>query len=339
MTVQDRATQRAPFDPELVAAASGMLGDSPAPPLSADTLPEARRMMADMNPTCAEAIGDRDIGWEDRVIPGPAGGPDLTVTILRPDSARGDAPGFFNIHGGGMMLGDRFMDLTRLVGLIDEFGFVAVSVDYRLAPENPHPAPVEDCYAGLTWMVDNADSLGLAKSKVIVGGGSAGGGLSAGVSLLARDRGGPALAGQLLLCPMIDDHNDSISTVQYGDLGMWTRASNALGWRCLLGDDAGGDDVSPYAAPSRAPDVSGLPPAFVEVGAAEIFRQEDVEYCSRLWEAGVNTELHVWAGAYHGFDLFAPTSEVTAAALAARSSWIRRTLRDPERPDAAGGAQ
>ncbi|UJW31303.1 alpha/beta hydrolase [Saccharothrix sp. AJ9571] len=302
------------FDPELAEA----LRELPAgPPLSAESLPAVRRAMVEANLTCTEAIGDRDLVWTDHEVPGT----DVVVTVIKPRAPEPGAPGFYNIHGGGMVVDNRFADLPRLIPLIEEFGFVAVTVDYRLAPEHPHPAPIEDCYAGLTWMAANATELGFDPAKLVVGGGSAGGGLSAGIALLARDRGGPALAGQLLLCPMIDDRGTSASTVEFAGRGVWSRASNEFGWRSLLN---GGS--SPYAVPATATDLSGLPPAFIEVGAVEIFRDEDVDYARRLWLAGVPTELHVWAGAYHGFDRIAPDSEVSRAALATRSSWLRRTI-------------
>ncbi|MFI9456920.1 alpha/beta hydrolase [Amycolatopsis sp. NPDC052450] len=301
------------FDPELTAALEGL---PTGPPLGAGSLAGIRKAMADGNLSCAEAIGDRDLVWEDRQVPGTG----VVVTVVKPRDTQG-APGFYNIHGGGMVLDDRFADLPRMVALVEEFGFVAVTVDYRLAPEHPHPAPLEDCYAGLTWMVEHADELGFDPARLIVGGGSAGGGLSAGIALLARDRGGPALAGQLLLCPMIDSRNDSASTVEFAERGVWGRTANEFGWRSLLNGQ-----TSPYAVPATAEDLTGLPPAFIEVGAAEIFRDEDVDYARRLWQAGVPTELHVWAGAYHGFDRIAPDSEVTRAALAARASWLRRTI-------------
>lgn len=272
--------------------------------LSAETLPSIRASLR--NPTPEEAIGDRDIVWSDHVLDDG-----VVVTVLRPRLARPDAPGLYSIHGGGMVLDDRFADLPRLVALIEEFGFVCATVEYRLAPEHPHPAPLDDCYAGLVWF---ASTFGFA--QLIVGGGSAGGGLSAGVALLARDRSGPALAGQLLLCPMLDDR----TAADLPDL-VWTREANDFGWRSLLNGQ-----TSPYAAPARMAELSGLPPAFVEVGGAELFRDEDVAYAQRLAQAGVPTELHVWAGAHHGFDRFAPDSEVTGAALAARSSWLRRLL-------------
>ena len=271
--------------------------------LSAETLPAVRAAIRNLRPE--EAIGDRDIVWSEHVLDSG-----VAVTVLRPRHARPDAPGLYSIHGGGMVMDDRFADLPRLVALIEEFGFVCATVEYRLAPEHPHPAPLEDCYAGLVWFA------GQGFSRLIVGGGSAGGGLSAGVALLARDRGGPDLAGQLLLCPMLDDR----TSADLPDL-VWTREANDFGWRSLLAGR-----TSPYAAPARMPDLSGLPPAFVEVGGAELFRDEDVAYAQRLASAGVPTELHVWADAHHGFDRFAPESEVTRAALAARSSWLRRLL-------------
>ena len=176
-----------------------------------------------------------------------------------------------------------------LLGMLDHaerLQLAVVSVEYRLAPETPHPGPVEDCYAGLSWTVAHAAELGVDPARVIVGGVSAGGGLAAAVALLARDRGAPALLGQLLACPMLDDRNDTPSAWQMAGVGVWDRAANDVGWAALLGDARGGPDVSPYAAPARAADLSGLPPAFIDVGSAETFRDEDVAYASRIWQAG-----------------------------------------------------
>ncbi|WP_271216017.1 alpha/beta hydrolase [Streptosporangium carneum] len=276
----------------------------------------------------AEVIGTREIDAEERTIPGPDGAPDLEITVLRPRNLTAPVPGLYDIHGGGMISGHRHQDTPRLADLVEQLGVVAVSVEYRLAPENPDPAPVEDCYAGLKWMSENAAELGVDPRRIVVMGGSAGGGLSAGVSLLARDRKGPHLAGQLLLCPMLDDGNTTPSSHQYDGRGTWPRAMNLIGWRSLLGEKAGDPaaDVSIYAAPARATDLSGLPPAFVEAGSAELFRDENVEYASRIWAAGGQAELHIWSGAFHGFDVFAPDHEMTRAALATRLSWFRRVL-------------
>lgn len=303
-----------------------LAGFGTPPVFTLEGMPAARAASGAFFPSAEQVIGDRPIDTEDRTIPGPAGEPDITVTILRPRGLTGVVPGLYNIHGGGMMTGHRVMDTGRLADLVETLGVVAVNVEYRLAPEHPHPAPVEDCYAGLVWMAANAAELGVDADRIIIMGGSAGGGLSAGVALLARDRRGPALIGQLLLCPMIDDRNDTVSSHQYPDSGTWTRQNNDIGWKALLGGAAGTPDASPYAAPLRATDLTGLPPAYIEVGAAEVFRDENVEYASRIWAVGGNAELHVWAGAFHGFDIFAPESIVARAAIAARESWFRRIL-------------
>lgn len=273
-----------------------------------------------------DAVDGRAIEVEERLIPGPEGAPDLEVTIFRPTQMAAAVPGLYNMHGGGMVSGHRYLDNQRLVELVDQLGVVAVNVEYRLAPEHPFPAGVEDCYAGLIWMAANASALGVQRDRIAVMGGSAGGGLSAALSLMARDRQGPALAGQLLLCPMLDDRDDSVSNAQFDGIGTWQRSANIASWRCVLGDAVGTDDVSPYAAPSRATDLSRLPPAFIEAGAAEIFRDEDVDYASRIWAVGGDAELHIWSGACHGFDVFVPEARVSAAALDARSSWLRRVL-------------
>ena len=199
------------------------------------------------------------------------------------------------IHGGGMMIGDNRTRSPSMLHHAAALEMAVVSVEYRLAPETPHPGPVEDCYAGLAWTVDHAAELGIDPARVIVGGGSAGGGLSAAVALLARDRGGPALIGQLLICPMLDDRNENAVLPADGRASAsgTTRPTTSAGG-ALLGDECGGPGVSPYAAPARAADLSGLPPAFIDVGSAETFRDEDVAYASRIWQAGGSAELHVW---------------------------------------------
>ena len=207
-----------------------------------------------------------------------------------------------------------------------QLGCVVVSVEYRLAPEHPHPAPVEDCYAGLVWTAKNAAELGIDPDRLAVGGLSAGGGLAAGTVLLARDRGGPALAFQLLVCPMLDDRNVTPSSHEFAEAVVWNRAANLFGWTALLGDAAGTDEVSPYAAPARATDLSGLPPAYIDVGELEVFRDECVDYAQRLVQAGVSTEFHLYPGAFHGFDGMIPDAEISRRAAAERVVALRRAL-------------
>jgi acetyl esterase/lipase len=225
-----------------------------------------------------------------------------------------------------MLLGDRRNNLPDMVDLAASVGAAVISVEYRLAPEHPHPAPVEDCYAGLVWVAANATELNIDPNRIVVAGASSGGGLAAATALLARDRGGPELAGQMLLAPMLDDRHDTPSARQMAGRGMWDHTVGATGWTALLGDARGGPDVSPYAAPARATDLSGLPPAFIYGGSAETHRDEDVAYASAIWRAGGQAELHVWSGGFHGFDLMAPQAAVSQAAKAARTSWMRRVL-------------
>ena len=201
-----------------------------------------------------------------------------------------------------------------------------VTVEYRLAPENPDPAPVEDCYAGLVWTAANAAEIGIDATRLVIAGESAGGGLAAGTALLARDRGGPALAGQMLISPMLDDRNNTFSGEQFDGTGLWDKRSNLVGWTALLGERRGTESVSHYASPARAGDLSGLPPAFIDVSSTETFRDESVAYAAKMWAAGIQAELHVWPGGFHGFDSFAPTARISIEARAARTAWLRRIL-------------
>jgi acetyl esterase/lipase len=315
-----------PFDPEL-AAALAVLHQRMGPTLTAEDIPSRRAAQAEMTVSDEELRMGGKFDVEERVVPGPAGAPDVALVICRPTAAATPTGLLYDIHGGGMIIGHpRTPSLLGELEWAAELNLAVVSVDFRLAPENPHPAPVEDCYAGLVWTVEHAEELNIDPGKVIVIGGSAGGGLAAATALLARDRGGPALAGQMLLCPMLDDRNDSYSARQMAGLGIWDIGSNQLGWDSLLGDARGGPDVSPYAAPARATDLSGLPPAYIDVGSAETFRDEDVEYATRIWQAGGQAELHVWPGGFHGFSSLAPQAQVSRDSAAPRLLWLRRLL-------------
>lgn len=263
---------------------------------------------------------------QDRLVPGPAGAPDLSLLVCRPTRVDRPSGAVYLIHGGGMVVGDNRSRMPEMLDWAAEFALVVVSVAYRLAPETAHPGPVEDCYAGLLWTAGHAEELGIDTSRIIVAGASAGGGLAAATALLARDRGGPALAGQVLLYPMLDDRDDTVSTVQLADTPIWSRDENRTAWGALLGDDRGGPDVSAYAAPARAADLSGLPPAFIDVGSTDLFRDEDVAYATRIWQAGGSAELHVWPGACHSFETIAPRARISTDALAARRNWLRRLL-------------
>ncbi|MCW5252566.1 alpha/beta hydrolase [Streptomyces sp. SHP 1-2] len=315
-----------PYDPQLEPGLAACRDLIEGIPLRADTILANRAHFATLVPPVEEVIGDRPVEYAHRTVPGPAGAPDVELTVLSPRGGARDAPGLYGIHGGGMILGNRLFGVAGLVEDVLAYGAVAVTVEYRLAPEHPAPAAAEDCYAGLVWFAEHAAALGVDPARIVVGGASAGGGLSAAVALMARDRGGPALAGQILDCPMLDDRNDTVSSRQYDGIGIWDRNNNDTAWTALLGSRRGTAEVSPYAAPARAGDLSGLPPAYVSVGAAEVFRDEAVDYATRIWEAGGAAELHVWAGGYHGFTGFSPDTEVSRSAVAARESWMRRVL-------------
>lgn len=186
--------------------------------------------------------------------------------------------------------------------LVAEWGITTISVDYRLSPDTSHPGPVEDCYAGLKWAFDHAEELGIDRNRIAIRGASAGGGLAAALALLARDRGEVPIMFQQLLCPMLDDRTTTHSDPHpFTGEFVWTHEMNHFGWESLLGQAPGSIDVSPHASPARAEDLSGLPPTYIDTGALDLFLEEDIEYARRLTRAGVPVELHVFPGAYHGF--------------------------------------
>ncbi|MCD0447773.1 alpha/beta hydrolase [Actinocorallia sp. API 0066] len=315
-----------PFDLELGATLAALAGVV-SPTITPEDIPTLRGARTMTLPDLDLTLGGR-LTVEEVTAPGPRG--PIPLIVGRPVEAGRPLPALYYMHGGGMIAGDARGGVLGPLKWAAELGLVVVSVDYRLAPEHPHPAPVEDCYAGLVWTVEQADVLGVDPHAVVVSGTSAGGGLAAAVALMARDRGGPPLLGQLLMCPMLDDRNSSGSALQMDGLGVWDRTSNATGWTALLGEAAGGPDVSPYAAPARATDLSNLPPAFIDVGSAETFRDEDVAYAAGIWASGGSAELHVWPGGFHGFDLLAPKAALSREARAARLAWLRRLLPWPD---------
>jgi acetyl esterase/lipase len=266
----------------------------------------------------------------------PAGGVDVDRhTVTTADGATldlawyhtADRPGSaaLYLHGGGMILGLEHLGHVYDLLIRD---YVAASrvpmlvVDYRIAPEHPHPTPVEDCYAALRWLTDNAAALGADPTRIAVMGDSAGGGLTAGVCLLARDRGGPAVAQQLLIYPMLDDRTQARDPALVPFL-TWTYDDNITGWAALLGDSAGTDTVSGYAAPARTTDLSGLPDAYIDVGDLDIFRDEDITYAQRLSDAGVATEFHLHAGCPHAFEALARKADVSQRAIDDRLRRLR----------------
>jgi acetyl esterase/lipase len=239
------ATARPPFDPEL----EGLLGNGPLPTVvTADMIDELRA-----NPFTGpieEMLAARGFAHETVPVPGP--GDPLNASVLTPPGKSATGPGIYFILGGGFMIGDRLAGIATVVDHAAEHGAVIVSVDYRLAPEHPDPAPLDDAYAGFVWTAGHAAELGIDPDRILLAGNSAGAGLAAGVALLARDRQGPKALAQMLLAPMLDDRDDTPSALQYEGIGAWSRESNTTGWTALLGDRRGTDAVSPYTAPARA---------------------------------------------------------------------------------------
>lgn len=246
-------------------------------------------------------------------------GPDVPIRLLRPQGADGPLPVLLWFHGGGQVLGFAAQDDFWLKPFSLAAGCAIAAVDYRLAPETPAPGAAEDGFAAYRWLGQEADRLGLDGTRIGIAGQSGGGGIAAATTLLIRDRDASAPLFQSLLYPMIDDRNLTPSSQEITDLGIWDRATNILAWQAILGGRQGADDVSPYSAPARAEDLSGLPPTFVAVGELDCFRDEDLAFATRLREHGVPVELHLYPGAYHAFDLFAPNSRL---GMSLQRSWL-----------------
>jgi acetyl esterase/lipase len=316
------------IDPELRAVVEKLPTDRP---MDLTKIPAARVKMNKMVTTLLAGMpAIEGVTGRDQLVPGFQGDPAVRVRVYRPDHQPSTLPALLWIHGGGYVMGDIEQDDRLMKQLVKRIDCVAVSVDYRLAPEHPFPAPVEDCYAGLKWLFAHAGELGVDPSRIAIGGASGGGGLAAGLALLARDRGEVKVAFQLLIYPMIDDRNVTPASHAITDSRMWNREANRLGWRAYLGRDGGGADVSPYAAASRATDLTNLPPAYIPVGALDLFVDENIEYAQRLIQAGVPTELHVYPGAFHGFDLFAPSAKVSKQFKADRDNALKQALHAPK---------
>lgn len=312
------------FDPELKAGLAVVGGMFP-PTVTPDLVEFMRASYA--APPMDDVFAARRIDVREVSFAGHRGD-EISAAVLRSADADGRRPAVLYAHSGGLMFGDKFSGLDLCLDWVTDLGVVLVTVDYRLAPEHPDPYAREDMYAALEWLATNTDELGVRSDRLLVAGASAGGGLAAGLALAARDRGGPRLCGQVLDYPMLDDRGTTPSTDQFDGIGVWDRVSNETGWQAVLGDRRGGLDVSPYVAPARASDLSGLPPAFIDVGAAEIFRDEAMAYADGIWRAGGDAELHVWSGAFHACDIFAPHTSVGRSMISTRNRWVEKVLAD-----------
>jgi len=310
------------LDPEIAAAlAESPLGSMDFGTFTFESMPLLREGMASMP---APELPPTTTVSHEVVVPG-ATGHDPSARVYSPPTAASGRPCVYWIHGGGYMFGSGLTVDARLNRWVEEFDCVAVSIEYRLAPEDPYPAPLDDCYAGLVWTATHGEELGIDPTRIVIAGASAGGGLAAGLAILARDRGEVAPCFQLLIYPMIDDSNTSASSLIKG-APVWSREANDLGWRAYLGELSGRDDIPAYAAPARVDSVAGLPPAWIGVGSLDVFRDEDITYASRMLAAGIPVELHVYPGAPHGFEMIVPDAAVSRACQRDMADALRTVL-------------
>lgn len=306
------------IDPELRPA----LDFFPPMDLTVETLPTLRaglaQTMAPVTPSTTTTLAVTE-----HHVPGPAGAPPVRVIGYRPRAAAGPVPAILHIHAGGFVLGSPDMMNEANATIAVDLGCAVFSVDYRLAPEARYPAAIEDCYATLAWLVTEAAVLGIDPARIGVKGESAGGGLAAALALLARDRGEFALAFQHLHYPMLDDRTALGPASAHATDLVWSIDQNAFGWRALLGDAVGGAEVPAHAAPARAADLAGLPPAFITIPQLDVLAPEGVDYAGRLIAAGVPVELHVFPHAFHAFDFAAEARTAIAARRLSRDALHR----------------
>jgi acetyl esterase/lipase len=247
------------------------------------------------------------------------------MRIHRPDTRRSDAALFW-IHGGGLVIGGPVQDDRLCASTARELGIVVISVEYRLAPEHPFPAAHDDCHTAWAWVRENAAALDINPSRMVVGGQSAGGGLAAALVQRLHDAGGPQPIAQWLLSPMLDDRTAARRDLDAIRHRTWNNKLNRFGWRSYLATDAGSPTVPPYAVPARREDLAGLPPAWISVGDIDLFHDEDRDYADRLRAAGVDTTFHVVPDAPHGFETFAPDTDIVRDYLAAAQAWLRQAI-------------
>ncbi|MFI5777608.1 alpha/beta hydrolase [Nocardia sp. NPDC051570] len=282
------------YDPELAEAAAQGVGGWPA------DLAAMRASFADRFARLPRYQSAIPLEVNDRTIPGPAGG-DVPVRVYAPRDRVGQLPALVYFHGGGFVLNGVVDSDNEGRRIAAEVGALVVSVDYRLAPEHPFPAAFEDCYAALEWVAKNAAGLGVTADRIGVGGESAGGDLAAAVALRARNEHGPAICFLYLMIPMLDDRVRTHSARTYTDTPGWNRGIGEWSWSQYLGRGVPGTaDVSPYAAPARAENLTDLPPTYLAAMQFDPMRDDQIEFAQRLLQAGINVELHCYPGTYHG---------------------------------------
>lgn len=305
------------YDPEIAAALAPMAGamaDSP-PPAVGDTAAQRARWEPIIGAASAAQPMPADVTTTDYFATAGDGARIALRWYVKDGAEPGPAVVFF--HGGGYVFGHIDLFDGPVARYVSASGVPMLSVDYRRAPEHPFPTPLEDAYTALNWLHEHAADLAVDRERIGVMGDSAGGGLAAAVSILARDRGGPGIARQILVMPMLDDRTPAPDE-HIAPYLLWSYDDSRTAWPALLGDAAGGPDVPATAAPGRLEDAAGLPPAYIEVGQLDLFRDEDTAYATQLARAGVPVEFHLHPGVPHEFDAIAFAADVSRRAIADR---------------------
>ncbi|MFW7414894.1 alpha/beta hydrolase [Demequina sp. SO4-18] len=313
------AVVRPPFDPE-VARALAQQRDNVVTTMSREDIPRVRSLGADVDPSTAPPSHGGFERWE-LVAPGRGANPAVPVVVLAPPG-QDVVPVLVFLHGGGMIAGNAESDLDSMADLAHQTGCAVASIEYRLAPEHPYPAAADDVVTALEWLASGEAPGVLDAGRIVLAGISAGGGLAAAVALRCRDTDGPPLSGLLLMCPMLDHRSNSPSARQMIGAGSWDATANAVAWEAYLGEA----EPTPHASAALADDLSGMPPVFIDVGSAETFRDECIDFASRVWLDGGDAELHVWPGGAHAFDMLAPWARMARTARGTREAWLRRLL-------------
>jgi len=274
----------------------------------------------------AGLLENLNVTKEDREVPRLTGDGTIHIRIYRPINSPKILPAIFAIHGGGMFMGSIEADDAHASTLCEDSGTVTIAVDYRLAPEFPFPAGLDDCFTVLNWIFDNHVELRIDSEKIAVYGESAGGNLALAIGLMARDRGGPKIAFLAPIYPMVDDRSESISSFEVTNVGVWDRHEQLEAWQWYLGDLKASNGIPIYAAPARAVDFSNLPPMFIDVGTVDLFRDEIITLVGKIASSGVPVEFHLYPGAYHAAELFAPEAELSQLIWRNRISALRSAL-------------
>jgi acetyl esterase/lipase len=323
------------IDPEVGAALAALSppGQEPPPPSALGDV-TARRQMVDAMFTAILPPMPTDVSFKDYYATASDGHKILLRWYTKNGSQTSEqtsAVAYY--HGGGFIAGSVNLYNPTVAGYVSKTGVPFLSVEYRLAPENPYPIPVGDAYAGFVWLHQNAAQLGVDPTRIAVMGDSGGGGIAAAVTHFAQGKKGPSIAKQILIYPMLDDRNVTYDP-QIGAFAVWGAVDNETGWNAMLGSRRGTSTIPPCAAPARMQDATGMPPMYIETGELDIFRNEDIEYAAKFGKAGVSTEMHVHPGCPHGFEVFAQGSNVAKRAMDDRY----RTISNIEPVEVESGA-